>query len=897
MRQRSVVYSLLFGTLLLFMACSGPAAPPPPDPPEELFVEENAWTHPLPGDAQLVEPEEFRRLIEAGELALRSGADIAAQQEEYAARYTENQRTLAALQDKPNYLQDLLAAAAAGSDPGDVALELPGGEVVMLEGLATQLENAAYIEELAGDVDNALRSYTLTFNLLPADLQAQLPAPASLEGSSLSEVKRAANELEALLKSNPEPSRVRLDPTGAAPGFPAPHADLSSQNAGSGTDSPASCIEPQGLAAAYWFPLKAFVSPMKNQANRGVCWAFAAIGAIESRERVQNGTQPDLSEQFFANKVLHDWLGRDYKEGYDALQAINLANSKGQRLPNESAWTYNPSPNRASADDGAPEHFVGACDPYGDPDGGWCSETAHQSPRVCTTFIFTFCGYTTMTFGGRGVEAGRAVQPWKSGEEFPLESLTALLNGGHVLMASFPVYEGIWTLPSSMNGDPNPGILTNYDRKHFDRNGAYVDGHYGGHVVQVVGFLSNDDLSTPIKQERIGGGGYFIMKNSWGCGYGDGGYFYVPADYVEKTFKALYVLELDDRRSDAWRREQANPGSAEAPKITVKNGTADLRVPTDLREFFGVSHSVAAGVKLTLSSNLDGGLYDGGFSLDPFLFPVPIERTFTSTGRRTITVRAAYAGHTTERKFELNVVNTPPDLDLSGAEEPHIGETYQLIASVSDVNRDDTAALCRNTSWSAEAPDVVTPTTGCQVAVTFGEEGARSITATTRDSEGATTTATLDRTVLPPPENPYPRILEAGVHERKLSTVTAIALCLWHSVGSGATIDFTVNGCNFLNEPGTHPRYSAYVKVENPADEALTYDWRVYVRNPDGSELLINESKGSSAAEFTPYSPGNSGFSTSPCRITVLVRAPEAARNKAVTVWTGRCSYNATRLG
>src|SRR5699024_6190604 len=136
------------------------------------------------------------------------------------------------------------------------------------------------------------------------------------------------------------------------------------------------------------------------------------------------------------------------------------------------------------------------------------------------------------------------------------------------------------------------------------------------HAVQIVGFLSNADLSSPIRDYNIGGGGYFIAKNSWGCTYGDGGYFYVPADYVADTFNSLAIIEMDSRRSEAWRREQANPGSSEAPRVTARNGSADLRVPINLRDFFSVNHPAAASVRLSLKSDVDGALYDGNLSLD-----------------------------------------------------------------------------------------------------------------------------------------------------------------------------------------------------------------------------------------------------------------------------------------
>ncbi len=49
----------------------------------------------------------------------------------------------------------------------------------------------------------------------------------------------------------------------------------------------------------------------------------------------------------------------------------------------------------------------------------------------------------------------------------------------------------------------------------------------GGHLVKVSGFFN--DRSAP------GGVGYIILKNSWGEGRGDAGYFYMPTAYVPNT--------------------------------------------------------------------------------------------------------------------------------------------------------------------------------------------------------------------------------------------------------------------------------------------------------------------------------------------------------------------------
>jgi C1A family cysteine protease len=52
------------------------------------------------------------------------------------------------------------------------------------------------------------------------------------------------------------------------------------------------------------------------------------------------------------------------------------------------------------------------------------------------------------------------------------------------------------------------------------------------HTVSVIGYM-DDDL--------IDGGGYWIIKNSWGTGYGDNGYYYIPYGVLE-SHNRLYAI-------------------------------------------------------------------------------------------------------------------------------------------------------------------------------------------------------------------------------------------------------------------------------------------------------------------------------------------------------------------
>ncbi len=869
-----------FGLVLVLSACLNTTVPLD----SKLFSEQNAWKGDIPADAQEISPEEFQRAVNAGETVVVSDATIAAQADARGKQFQDDKRSLQALPDKPAYVQELLAKSAnlSGFD-GDKRVTLPNGQRVVVFGLGNQLREAAGAAKLAQSVDNALSDYSLSYGLLPDGLKSQLPTPDSLKGKSLNEIQAALTQLNTLLGTPVGSASIRsahLETNGGR---------LSAQAIvpGDGTDQESPCKAPSNLVAEFWFPLKSFVSPIKQQAKRGLCWAFAAIGAVESRERVQNNNRVDLSEQFLANKVKQDWDDDDYNDGYDSATALNTAVDKGQALLPESSWTYNPSNSRGAGNDGDADSFANSCKGY----GGTCSDTTHQSRRFCTQVLFKFCGYATATFGGPGVASSRTTLIWNSGGKFELNKYRNYLSGGQVILASLTVYRGF------MNDVKADGVVSNYSKTSLDASRKEISGSTGGHEVQIVGFLSNQDMSRVGNTPKIGGGGYFIVKNSWGCSSGDGGYYYVPADYVEQTFTSLEVLNFDTRRSDAWKKEQATPGSTEVPLIKVISNPArvDVRVEASLASFFKVTHSVAGSVNLTVTSSVDGVLYNGPWSTSTNSIGGPaLQRTFATEGLRTLTLVANYAGNQAQASLIVNAVNTAPNLILQYGGTVNQGVAFPITAVISDPNEPDPSTLCPDTTWAVDAPDTLSRATGCTVSVTFGTTGVREVRVSTRDREGSITANTRSFNVQPPPANPYPTIKNLGLGSRG-DGVNANG-CFDFVVFDGRTIDLSQRGCNTVAGQALPTRYFADITVNNPSNETLTYDWNLYVDGV-GNEPSHISANGSSLNIFTLYSPFNAGAQTDTCRVTVKVNAPEASRSKGpVTVWTGRCVHNTFTL-
>lgn len=863
------------------LAACGSAPSTPSIPTTDLFKEGNAWQGGVPEGAEILSPEDFRKRVASGELVVSSTASIEAQKTAREKQYQVDKAFLQALPDKSPIIKTLLEEASVIAHfEGDRPVKAPGNQTVLLFGMATQLQNAAEAERRSQSVENVLADYTLTYALLPEELKSQAPTPASLAGKPLPELKAALLQQNTLLGANPGSlGSARLDMTGALQ----PQA----LNPGNGTDNNGVC-SPQHLFKRYWFPLKNFISPIKNQASRGSCWAFTAIGALESRERVQNNNTVDLSEQFLMNKVKQDWDSSDYVDGYWSEKALETARIKNQLFPSEASWTYNGATSRPSVTSGDKNSYANSCDGY----SGTCSDTAHQSRRSCTTVVFTFCGYAKVTFGGPGIASGPTVQVWKNGDHFDLNRYRLLLSRGHVLMASFPVYTGFMD-----SENLTQGAVRDYRTTRKDAKGNQVDGSYGGHAVQIVGFLSNQEMASNLGvPANIGGGGYFIIKNSWGCNAGDGGYYYAPADYVSRLFNSLSVLNFDARRSEAWNREQAAPGSAEAPRIEIKANPArfDLRVEGDLAQAFRVSHSVAKSVTLSVTSDKDGTLYSGSWNTDSGLFGPSLLRTFNSPGPRTLSLLARYGTSETRATLSVNVVNTAPSLTLQAAGTPRQGEDYAIAALIRDINEPDASKLCANTVWAVDAPHTLSNTTGCTQQVRFASTGTHQVRVSTQDSEGLSASQTLTLNVLPPPENPYPRIKSAGVYSREIITIGSLRMCGSKNMPSGSTIDLRDTGCSLVISQPAPRRYSAEVEVENPSGEVLTYSWKLHVSTPTGETVLYSANQPNATFPLYPYQ--NAIPVTNSCRVSVTVNAPDASRSKSLTVWTGKCTYYSTRI-
>lgn len=580
--------------LSLLVACGSPTPPTPALTPDRAYGAE------APALAQTITPEEFQRRLDAGELTLTRADDAATRRAASQQQQAQDLATLNALPDQSDALQAFLSGQtnAQPTPDGDLLVQQTGtdGKVrsFLTLGTGTVAHGLVGTEQASRDPANALEVYRAAYRLLTSAQAASLPTPDSLSGKSITELRTAISSLDSAQGEVPDLDRVRSEVpgAGAVKGLAPLSIEISEGQqpaAGNGTDNTGTCgpPSPDGLLSRLRWPLKTFVSPVKDQADRGTCWVFSSVGALESRALVTDGTPLDLSEQHYNNLRKLATLRSD--EGDWPRDALNDLAARGSTLAPEGAWTYNPSNSRLFSGFGGILQN-GVCQNY----TGLCSENVHQNPLSCTVLNgVTFCGLEPVVYSGGAQSVVTSNLIWDnlhSESPLPLNVIRTLLYNGVELILSFDVTKEFSNLGKG-------GYLT-----------AIQGGSYGGHAVQVIGFIP-DNLAPFAPSVADGmGGGWFVVKNSWGCTWGDAGYGYLPVSFVKLHGYELDALSMPSTRSAAFTsvRDALSAISPPPPIVTgvsVSGGPLDL-YPGDTADFRAVVSGTGAidpNVEWTLS--------------------------------------------------------------------------------------------------------------------------------------------------------------------------------------------------------------------------------------------------------------------------------------------------------
>lgn len=529
--------------LLLVSACGGKGGGEV-GPIHPLLIPANAFDDgPAMDAASWITPQALAAGLEDGSLILTSAAQLAQDEQDAQARMVADKASAEALYATRNDILMRHTMGPAGGDPNFVPL--PDGnwlyrvraanptsgqpaQHVVIKGNRTNYAELVHVTERFNDRDNQLNVYKDMYSRLdPAYISKRgLPDPSSL----------GTLAVDQLIILNDD---VASDwPTFQLPGFGAPPSGYpGSANAeeghGYGGDS-ANLTSPTGIWSQVNFPLKWCTTSVKWQGSRGACTVFAITAGMEAMIARDYGRWVNLSEQMFYNRAKQIWWPSEYGDNLNTGGTLfqNLLNV--YRYSWESSWDYNPSPWRVDLTFASLYQLSCWANETGSLSyqGEHCSDSNHQAPMVCSDLgPYSICTYQN---------PASDVPP---DSNFRLTGFTALNDPGIVgvfwaramLALKIPVVISITVPVLSMDGgmvNPNNGIVT------------YLSGEPSsgaGHAMLLVGYVANADLAagTPLGS----GGGYFICKNSWGAGYGDGGYIYLPDNWVLAWARSLYALK------------------------------------------------------------------------------------------------------------------------------------------------------------------------------------------------------------------------------------------------------------------------------------------------------------------------------------------------------------------
>lgn len=238
---------------------------------------------------------------------------------------------------------------------------------------------------------------------------------------------------------------------------------------------------------------------IRDQGQRGTCVSFALDGGMELL-LARQGKDVDLSEQntYFAGKAATDsWSSA----GLSPYETIGAFVGRQTKWVAEASWPYNTD-----------DHF--------------CARYNAQYPDAT-------CSQTEAQGGGSD---GRQQDPQASAA------------AGYRLTTSHQLYASIGRIKQALyRGYPVAmSVNANLDFELATYKGGVVSwvakadscgATLCGHEVLAVGYQDND---------RVAGGGYVIVKNSWSKNWGDGGLAYVTYEWLQHSLLDAQALVTAD---------------------------------------------------------------------------------------------------------------------------------------------------------------------------------------------------------------------------------------------------------------------------------------------------------------------------------------------------------------
>lgn len=236
--------------------------------------------------------------------------------------------------------------------------------------------------------------------------------------------------------------------------------------------------------------LREWCSPVEDQGRLGSCTAHAGAGVIEYYERRSFGKHIDIS-RLFLYKVTRNLMKVSGDTGAYLRTTMGAIVLFG--VPPEEYWPY--------------------------------TDDEKLFDREPHSFLYAFAQ------NYQGIKYFRHDPPGTSGQTL-LGRIKGYLSKGHPVMFGFSVYSSI------EQADKTGRIPFPSQKERLE----------GGHAVVAVGY--DDDIRIKNKFGDIETRGALLIRNSWGRGWGEEGYGWLPYEYIlrglAKDFWSLLKMEWID---------------------------------------------------------------------------------------------------------------------------------------------------------------------------------------------------------------------------------------------------------------------------------------------------------------------------------------------------------------